>query len=173
MASVGVSVPTCCTPCTGVETVNIPGVKGDAGAAGLNGEDGISAFTYLTAGFTMPAMQGGDSTVTVNVANSTWMSAGMLLFVEGAGYMEVVSVPSTTSVTLDNKQNATTGTYAVNSAPGTVVAAGSKLVSAGLQGPAGVAGSGNTLVCADDGKTYQQVLHLVDGYITASWVEVI
>lgn len=105
---------------------------GAPGTAGTNGLDGQSAFTLTSGPFVMPAV---NSSVFVPVGNSDWTTPGEILFVSGAGYMEVVSVPSSTLVELLNLG------YPSNTAPGGTIPPGSLVVSSGLRGAAGADGS--------------------------------
>ncbi len=108
MASSLPSPADCCSPCDGEASVQVPGITGAAGTNGTNGTNGVNAFSTLDGGFTMPAEL---SNVTVDVSDSTWMGkvdgaiSGQVLFVELAGYMEVQSRPTTTSVILKNLQD--------------------------------------------------------------------
>ena len=109
MASSLPSPADCCSPCDGEASVQVPGPTGAAGTNGTNGTSGVNAFSTLDGGFTMPAEL---SDVTVAVSDSTWMGKvevaaviGQVVFVELAGYMEVQSRPTTTSVILKNLQD--------------------------------------------------------------------
>ena len=109
MASSLPSPADCCSPCDGEASVQVPGPTGAAGTNGTNGTSGVNAFSTLDGGFTMPAEL---SDVTVDVSDSTWMGKvevaaviGQVVFVELAGYMEVQSRPTTTSVILKNLQD--------------------------------------------------------------------
>jgi hypothetical protein len=87
----------CCdTRCSTPEVIEVPGPEGDAGTPGTDGTDGVNAYTIVaTSTFVVPAV---NANVNITVANSTWMVIGQNLFVEGAGYFEVVTLPSDTSV---------------------------------------------------------------------------
>lgn len=112
MASSLPSPADCCSPCDGEASVQVPGPTGAAGTNGTNGTNGVNAFSALDGPFTMPAEL---SNVTVDVSDSTWMGQldleptdaliGQVVFVELAGYMEVQSRPTTTSVILKNLQD--------------------------------------------------------------------
>jgi hypothetical protein len=71
--------------------------------------------TLTTAGFTTPS-SGFNATLTV--ASSTWMAVGQTLYIAEAGYYTVQSIPSGTSVVVQN-----TGA-AVNAASGTTFRSG-------------------------------------------------
>jgi len=96
----------------------------------------------------MPA-EGASSSATV--ADSEWMSAGMVVYVENLGHMQVAAVTSSpfTSVSLTNLEDTATSAYTSNSAPGTIAATSSKISPAGLQGP-----DGDTAGNAPDSASY-------------------
>lgn len=134
------AIPTprdCCQTCDEVVTVAVPGPQGPAGADGADGApgaDGINAWTTTTADFVMPAEA---ATVVVSVEENRWMFEGQIVQVEGAGWFEVAAVPggSTTSVTLRNIEDSTTGEYPDNVAPGTTVVSGAKVSPSGPTAP--------------------------------------
>lgn len=74
----------------------IPGVEGEQGAAGTNGTNGVNAYTLTTASFVVPVT---GNTVSIAVANSSWMTVGQNIFVQGAGYFSVSSKSSSLQVT--------------------------------------------------------------------------
>jgi hypothetical protein len=115
---------------------------GPAGAAGGNGANGINAFTTLTAGFTMPAEQ---ANLLLAVANGSWTTVGEVLFIQSAGYVRVVAVPSPTQLTIKNLANSLTGEYTSNTAPGIAIPNGMSVVAAGVEGPAGPTGLGGPM----------------------------
>lgn len=120
------SVPvSCCNPCPDVQTINIPGPEGEAGT-GTNGTNGVNAFTVTTAEFEVPLV---DGNVTISVGNSTWAVVGQNFYVPGAGYFEVVSKPTSTSI-LGTYLN-----YAGNTHMGETIAVGTGVSPAGTQGP--------------------------------------
>lgn len=110
-------VPCCTTP----QTTNIPGPEGDAGT---DGADGVNAYTATTANFTVPAI---DGNVTIAVADSSWMGVGQNIFVEGAGYFEVISKPSAASVTAQYLD------YDINTHATELILAGAKVSPGGTQ----------------------------------------
>jgi len=131
------------------------GPQGAAGAAGANGTNGSNAFTTTSANFTVPAL-GAD--VTVEVGSTAWMSptgtgiSGQIVHIQNAGHFIVKAVVDATHVTLTNP-----GTGYTNAAPATVIAAGSKVSPAGLQGLAGTsggAGTGVTVAAKGDIQTF-------------------
>lgn len=123
---------------TAKEYWQLQGATGNSGSDGSDGSDGSNGYTDTTASFTMPAE---NSTVVVSVSDSSWASIGQVVYVEGAGYMEVTARPASTQVTLKNIESTASSSYTSNSAPGTVVASGKRVSPAGLQGPSGAAGS--------------------------------
>ena len=134
MAAPVIGSSECCANCDDPTLVNIPGVAGADGDDGVDGADGISAYTTLTAAFTMPAE---GATVSASVGSSAWMAVGQTLYVQTAGYMDVSSITNSVTVVLLNKENTASGTYAPNAAPGTNIPQGSKVVAGGIQGPSG------------------------------------
>jgi hypothetical protein len=172
MAQTSFTSPSCCTPCSGIQTVQVPGAVGSSGADGADGLDGVNAYTYTSAQFLMPdtADNAPADQVTITVLNTAWMVVGQMLFIQGAGYMVVVAVLNSTSVTLGNPEDSTTGAYAINSALGAAVAAGSKVSPAGLQGTAAAAAS-PVYHCTDDGKDYVIEVVIQDGIPTMQLVE--
>lgn len=117
----------------------LPGPRGPAGTNGVDGADGEDGYTRTTAGFNMPA-EGAN--VTVPVISSVWAAIGMIVYIQGAGHMQIASKPTDTQLTLTNLEVTATGAYAANVAPGTAVADDTLVSPAGLQGTAGVDGTG-------------------------------
>lgn len=118
-------------------------VQGDDGAPGTNGTNGINAFTTTTAPFTMP---NEGTFVVVPVVNNTWAVPvdngpptvdGQMVFVFGAGYMMVGGV-SGSDMILVNVEHTSSGVYAGNVPPGTLVPSGARVSPAGIQGPPGL-----------------------------------
>lgn len=112
-----------CRPCcTTPVVVNVPGLTGAAGAdgaagaAGTNGTNGVNAFTTTSADFNVPAAKGG--TVTISVADTSWMVVGQTLVITGPATFLITAIPTGTTVTL-----------AWDQAPGD--AAGNTLISSG------------------------------------------
>lgn len=125
---------TCCDPCDSPVTVQTPGPAGAAGAAGAAGTNGTNAYTTTTAAFTMPAEA---ATVSVTVGSTAWMVVGQTLYVQTAGWMDVVSITNNLIVVLRNIENTALSQYTPNAAPTTSISAGSKVAPGGLQGPSG------------------------------------
>lgn len=122
--------PSDCNQCTSQTSVRYPGLPGETGAAGDAGSNGVSAFTITLADFTVPAV---SSTVTISVANSTWMAPGEVIFIQNAGYYEVSSKPSTTSAIVENLG------YTGNAAPLTIIPDSQIVTPSGKKGEDGVA----------------------------------
>ena len=123
------SVPKqCCAPCPDVQTINVPGAEGVPGTDGTNGVNGINAFTVTTADFVVPLNNGADP-VTITVGNSAWAVPGQKIFIEGAGFFECVSKPTTTSMTLVYLD------YEGNTNTGNTITAGAGVSPGGNQGP--------------------------------------
>lgn len=106
----------------------IPGPPGNPGTAGVDGDDGVNAFSTTTAAFTAPAI---GSNVTIAVDDSSWMVGVQEIYIQFAGYYEVQSTPTATSVLAKNSG------YTGNAVAGTVIPSGSKISPAGIQGTAG------------------------------------
>jgi hypothetical protein len=115
-------------------TIEIPGPPGADGTNGTDGSDGINAFTVTSASFTMPA-EGAN--VTVSVEESGFASIGQVLFFQYAGYLQVVTIPSSTSIQIQNLKSTGSSLYLGNAAPGTIIPSGSTVSPAGIQGPEG------------------------------------
>lgn len=159
----------CVNECSDVGTSGIPGPIGNTGADGIDGTDGVNAFTtvanYLPAA--QPQMPDGSvaGTVTVNTTSSTgWMALLQIVFVQNWGWMQVVAIPSDTSVELLNLEDGS-GAYDDNAPAGTFVAAGSRIVPGGRQGVPGIVPGGallalNNLSDLDDVPTARGELGL-------------
>lgn len=143
MANALPEVDACCQPCESVPTTQVPGPPGDDGEDGQNGADGVNAFTLTTADFTVPAEL---SNVTVTVADNSWMGMGQPVFIETAGFYEVVSVNvDGVTVTIKNLEDAGSNAYLDNTAPATNISTGVKVSPGGWQGFNGMSGSGDML----------------------------
>ena len=121
----------CATGCGGCNDCG--GVELPDGPAGI---DGKNSFTVTTGAFNVPAI-GADRTINVSAigqATGTWAVAGQTIFIEGAGYYEVVSSTHTT-ITATNL--GTTG----NAAPASLIALGKGVSPAGVPGVDGVDGT--------------------------------
>lgn len=129
------------------------GPVGPSGAAGASGQNGTNAYTSLTSNFTMPAISASGTAV---VGNSDWATIGQVVFLQGAGTLQVTAKPSSTQVTLLNP-----AAYTANVAGGTVIASPATLSPSGLIGPA----SANPLTQFVSGLI---ALPTVDGTATAA-----
>lgn len=128
----------CCLEdhCEDPVSVAVPGPPGADGAPGTNGTNGENAFTTASL-FVMPAEQ---ANVAVTVGDSDWMVVGQIVAASAGGAFgefQVISKPTSVSVTLKNLENTATGEYAANSAPGTNFPNGTSIGPAGRQGPSG------------------------------------
>jgi hypothetical protein len=129
----------CCSPCDDIIIQQVPGPRGLAGEDGDDGADGANAFTTFTADFTIPAELGTD---TAAVVDTSWMNISQKLYGARAdgtvhAFFEITAIGGLTSVTLKNLEDTPTSAYIENSAPGSILNIGSKLMPAGIQGPAG------------------------------------
>jgi len=78
-----------------------PGPQGLGGFNGTNGTNGVNAFTTLTALFTQPnEFPASPNTATISVGNSAWIALGQNIYISQAGYYEVTSIVSSTSITV-------------------------------------------------------------------------
>lgn len=133
----------CCTPCEEVPTTQVPGPAGNDGADGADGADGVNAFTLTSADFVMPAEL---ANVTTTVVDNTWMAVGQPIFIETAGFFEVVSVNvDGVTVTIKNLEDTPNNAYLDNVAPATNISTGVKVTPGGWQGESGAAGGGDML----------------------------
>lgn len=156
--SAALSSPLCCpAQCDDPIVENIPGPQGlsayqiavEEGFVGtvaewltsLEGANGQNSYTALTLAFTQPAV---GATAPAAVVSSGPFIVGEDAFLEGGGYYLVTAIPDATHVTLQNRG------YTANSAPGTVIAIGSRLAPTGERGAAGAAGGGGDMNYADN-----------------------
>lgn len=122
-----------------VSPTGIQGPEGPAGANGTNGTDGGAAFTTLSLAFTMPVELG---TATADVVSTDGLAIDEIVYLETCGYMQVISIGSSTQVTLKNLKDTPSLQYMTNHSPGLpAIVVGSKLVAGGLQGPRGAVGA--------------------------------
>jgi len=98
------------------------GATGPVGPAGPNGTAGVNAYSVLQAAFAMPQIQAATN---IQVDQSTWMSANLIVFIPSAGYFQITTVISPTAVTILNLG------YTGNASPGTTIASGSYVYPAG------------------------------------------
>lgn len=104
------------------------GIPGNTGPSGATGAAGGNAYTALTSNFTMPAISASGTAV---VGNSDWATIGQVVFLQGAGTLQVTAKPSSTQVTLLNP-----AAYTANVAVGTVINSPATISPSGLIGPA-------------------------------------
>lgn len=114
-----------CDPCCDQPTTQIPGPQGSPG---------LNAFTYTTVAFTVPAV---NSAVTISVLSSVFANApGAILFIQGAGYYQVLAAPTVTSLSVKNLG------YTGNAAVGAIIASMALVTTAG---PIGITGTLNSI----------------------------
>jgi len=120
-----------------VWTPGTPGSWADTGApvSGADGTDGLNAFSLTTAATSIPAA-GGWMLATVAAGENAWMTPGQVVYIQTAGYFQVLNLVGTTQVGLINLRNNTTGAYASNAVSGPLVV-GSEISPGGIQGPVG------------------------------------
>jgi len=121
----------CACPCPTPEIVTVPGNAGTAGVAGTNGTNGVNAYTTTTLDFNLPGAPG--PTGLVNVAVSSWMSIGQIIFISDIpangtkkGHFQILTIPSGTGITT-NWLN-----YPGDSAGGSLITSGAKVSPAGI-----------------------------------------
>lgn len=113
----------CCNQCPTPETVQVPGPEGSTGATGPAGVAGGNAYSFTTSStFVVPAI---NSNVTIIVSSSAWMIVGQVVFLAGAGYFQVVTVPNSISVQLKYLN------YVFNTYSAAVIAIGASISPAG------------------------------------------
>lgn len=154
----------CCGSCEDPVVTEIPGPSGSNGAAGAAGTNGVNAYSTVSSysPSSQPVVPAELANVTLNVSSSLWMAASQILYIEGRGFFQVVSKPSSTSVIITNLENTATGAYASNSPPGTSFTALIGISPGGIQGTATItgpnlySGSGTpeAVVTADVGSIY-------------------
>lgn len=130
------------TPADWTVGFQFTGSRGPAGPVGSAGTSGIDAFTVTTSNFTVPAI---NSNVNVDVLQDSWMAIGQIVFIESAGYYQVVTPISGTTVTLKNIGVST------NAVPTTIITFGKKVSPSGVAGmsPSITASNGLTLTGSD------------------------
>lgn len=115
------------------------GATGAAGAAGSAGAAGTNSYTTMTSG-----ASGGGLTYDIVVGNTSWMSIGQIVYIQGAGYYSVTSITDATHARITNPE------YTGNT-PATLVGGPFtyKVSPGGIQGIAGTNGT--------DGFNYETV----------------
>jgi len=100
------------------------GPVGPQGNPGSDGSNGVNSFTFSVDEFIMPAV---GNAVGVNVLNGTWPAPLQILFVQTAGFMQVLANGSTT-LTLKNVGADD------NAAPGATISTNRQISPAGYAG---------------------------------------
>lgn len=111
---------------TNAGAVIAAGVKMVSASVATDGTDGVNSFTTITAGSPNTPILGGTLT-DAPVGNSTWMTVGQNIFVQGSGYYTVTAKSDATHFT---------GTYlniSANTNAGNAIAANSGVSPAGSQ----------------------------------------
>jgi hypothetical protein len=132
-------VPSIITSTSGSGESGASGYSGQSGASGARGASGYSgysgysgesaaSFSTTTASFVMPS---SGSDVLVSVDDSSWISVGQVVYIETAGYFEVLDTPSSTTVEVENLG------YSGNASGATVIATTQQVSPGGLQGASG------------------------------------
>jgi hypothetical protein len=96
----------------------------------------VNAYTATTLNFTMPA---ANTAVQITVQDTSWVTMGQMLYIEGAGYMRAFGTFSGTVMAVNNVYDPADQEYLSNTAPGVTIVAGAKVSPAGIQGPRGLA----------------------------------
>lgn len=123
-------------------SLTIPqGPAGATGAAGANGQDATELFTGLTS-FTVPSL---NTSSVATVGDTSWMVAGGWLYINGAGYFNIVNVLSPTTVQLANPGSVLGWPAGIpgQASPGTVVpsdATTNQVIQAAVPGLPGATG---------------------------------
>jgi hypothetical protein len=109
------------------------GPPGKLGPSGPQGPPGKALFSFLSSLFSVPAINAAP--LNVPVTDSSWMTAGLLVYIPNGGTFTCVGTPpDPTHVSLVNSADP-------NNAPsGTQVSAGTQISPATLRGPAGPPG---------------------------------
>jgi microcystin-dependent protein len=107
------------------------GPTGPTGPQGPQGAPGSAFSTTTTAAFTVPA---AAANVPVQMTTTTGLAPGVGLYINSAGYYQVISVDSGVQCTLENLG------LAGNAAPGANIATGQQVLGVGPQGPVGPTG---------------------------------
>ena len=112
--------------------------------SGVNGVDGINAFNFNTGSFPLPAVNSEFSlnVKAINPFKNSWFAVGQIVFIETAGYFQVVSITGTNQVRLKNLGYSDTNF--TPPAQGTEIPVNSKISPAGLIGATGATGGDGT-----------------------------
>ena len=109
------------------------GPPGIPGSRGPQGPAGKSSFSSTAVAWQVPAV---GTVTTIHVSDTSWMTAGTLIYIPGAGTFTVVGAPidsQTVQVTNSGDPN--------NAPPGTMIQGGATVSPAAQRGPAGPQGS--------------------------------
>lgn len=134
------------TPCG---LPGVTGAQGVAGVAGVAGSQGVSAFTTSLDAFTMPT---NGANVALRVGSVAWTAAGEPVFIQGAGYFSVASIPDATHLSLtalSTTQLAVAGATVSANVLVTPSGAPGLAGTQGLQGLQGVPGQNTNLMVTD------------------------
>jgi microcystin-dependent protein len=110
------------------------GPPGQAGSRGPQGPAGKNSFSQLSNVINIPAV--AAQPLTIHVTDTSWMIAGMLIYIVGAGTFNIVGTPSD----LYTAQIANSGDP-TNQPAGTAIAAGTTVSPASQRGPTGPQGT--------------------------------
>jgi microcystin-dependent protein len=103
------------------------------GGRGPQGPAGKNSISNLAQAITIPCV--GDPPYTIHVTDTSWMSAGMLIFLPGAGTFTVIGAP------IDQFTVQIINSGDPNNTPcGTMLGAGASVSAANLRGPTGAQG---------------------------------
>lgn len=173
-----------CIDCDNSTITDIPsGPPGPTGPQGPIGNNGINAFTTLTGSSTSL----GSNQYTVNMINVSWLAIGEVIYIQGAGYYQVISFdPSANIATILNllyPGNTTSFTANSKVSPGGLIGATGSTGATGATGatgPQGPQGTGatdlqnykstSTAITAPTDFLVNPVLTGTGGYIVASVV---
>lgn len=114
---------------------------------GARGPTGYNAtYSYVNTSFVQPAV---NSNVVLDISDTSWISIGQNLYIEGGGYYEVVAIDSITSVTVKNLdiENTSNGSTIIGNG-------GQRISPSGRRGQTGITGS-------VESGTYLTLLHQV------------
>lgn len=118
----------CDCPCPNPTITEVPGSPGQNGADGEAGVNGISSFSVLTSALLMPGAPGPVIAVT-SVGVSSWMALDQVLFISDGtfqGHFKVLTIPTSTSVTLEWLD------YPGDSVGGSIIAIGGVVTPSGV-----------------------------------------
>lgn len=145
-APVPLSLGCCSPPCPSNPQTAVPGPSGE------------NAFSNTTANFTQPVVGGN---VVISLTHDGWVAPNQILFLQGGGFYQVVSVSGLT-VTVTNLGGA------ANSIPGTVINSGAQVSPGGEPGT-----GGNAFTTTNANYTQPNVAAQVNvAVISSAWAAV-